>query len=80
MQFAKADRVCLRYTAGGSHSGAAHDGIAPTGKKARWSASALFRVEDSKLKEFIKDRNKLHMWEQLGWPLEECLTTAGKKS
>ena len=71
--FAQGDRVCLRYTAEGSHSGKAHSGIAPTGNKARWSASAIFRVEDGKLKEFIKDWNKLHLWQQLGWPLQECL-------
>lgn len=27
-----------------------------------------------KLPEFIKDWNKLSMWEQLGWPVHECLT------
>jgi hypothetical protein len=29
---------------------------------------------NGKLVEFIKDWNELSMWEQLGWPLEECLT------
>jgi hypothetical protein len=33
----------------------------------------LSRVEDGKLAEFIKEWNKLSMWEQLGWPVEECL-------
>ena len=74
--FAKGDRVCLRYTAEGSHCGEPHGDIAATGKKARWTASALFRVEDGKLVEFIKDWNKLAMWEQFGWPLAECLTGA----
>lgn len=72
--FAKEDRVCIRYTAEGSHSGATHGNIEATGKKARWTASALFKVENGKLAEFIKDWNKLSMWEQLGWPIEECLT------
>ncbi|HET8700117.1 MAG TPA: ester cyclase [Nitrococcus sp.] len=72
--FAKGEMVCLRYTAEGSHSGKPHGGIPPTGKKAQWTASAIFRVEDGKLGEFIKDWNKLSMWEQLGWPIEECLT------
>jgi predicted ester cyclase len=72
--FAKGDRVCLRYTAEGSHCGEPHGAIPPTGRKARWTAAALFRVEDGKLVEFIKDWNKLSMWEQLGWPAEECLT------
>jgi predicted ester cyclase len=47
--FAKGDRVALRYTAEGSHSGEPHGKIPPTGRKARWTASALFRVEDGKL-------------------------------
>ncbi|MGV0107550.1 hypothetical protein NSTC731_04266 [Nostoc sp. DSM 114167] len=34
----------------------------------------LFRVENGKLAEFIKEWNKLSMWEQFGWPIEECLT------
>lgn len=72
--FAKEDRVCIRYTAEGSHSGEPHKQIQPTGLRAKWTASALFRVENGKLSEFIKDWNKLSMWEQLGWPVEECLT------
>lgn len=72
--FAKDDRVCLRYTAEGTHRGAPHKGIPPTGRKATWTASALFRVQDGKLVEFIKEWNKLPMWEQLGWDLKECQT------
>lgn len=72
--FAKGDRVCLRYTAEGHHKGEPHGDMAPTGRKAQWTASALFRVKDGKLSEFIKDWNKLSMWEQFGWPIEECLT------
>ncbi|MEH2068959.1 MAG: ester cyclase [Nostoc sp.] len=71
--FAKEDRVCLRYTAEGSHSGQPHGNINPTGKKAQWTATATFRIENGKLAEFIKDWNKLSMWEQFGWPIEECL-------
>lgn len=74
--FAKADRVCLRYTAEGAHGGRPHGDIAPTGRTARWSAAALFQVQEGKLVEFIKDWNKLSMWEQLGWPVEECLTAS----
>lgn len=70
--FAKGDRVALRYTAEGSHRGAPHGPIPPTGRSARWTAAALFRVEDGKLAEFIKEWDNLAMWEQLGWPLDEC--------
>lgn len=72
--FAKGDHVCLRYSAEGHHGGAPHGTLQPTGRKAQWTASALFQVKEGKLFEFIKDWNKLSMWEQLGWPLEECLT------
>jgi hypothetical protein len=74
--FAHGNRVCLRYTAEGSHSGEPHGSIPATRRTARWTAAALFRVENEKLSEFIKDWNKLSMWEQLGWPTEECLTRA----
>jgi hypothetical protein len=63
----------LRYTATGSHIGEPHGSLAPTGRTDRWTAAALFRVENGKLLEFCKDWNKLSMWEQLGWPVEECL-------
>jgi hypothetical protein len=72
--FAAGQRVCLRYSAEGSHSGEPHGNIAPTRRKARWTAAALFRAEGGKLVEFIKEWNTLSMWEQLGWPLEECLS------
>ena len=71
--FARGHWVCLRYTAEGSHCGEPHGEIPATGKRARWTAAALFRVEDGKLVEFIKEWDKLAMWQQLGWPLEECL-------
>jgi predicted ester cyclase len=75
--FSKGDRVCLRYSAEGSHRGEPHGRLAPTGKTARWTACALFRVVDGKLAEFIKEWDKLSMWEQLGWPAEECSVYRG---
>ena len=72
--FCSGDRVCARYTAQGSHHGEPHGDIKPTGRRAQWSAAALFRAQDGKLVEFIKEWNKLSMWEQFGWPVEECLT------
>lgn len=72
--FAKGDRVAFRYTAAGTHRGKPHGSIAPTGRRAQWTAAALFRVEGGRLVEFVKDWNKLAMWEQLGWPAEECLS------
>lgn len=59
---------------GRPHRGQPHGDIPPTGRTARWSAAAIFQVKDGKLHEFIKDWNKLSMWEQLGWPASECFT------
>ncbi|KAF2495493.1 NTF2-like protein [Lophium mytilinum] len=65
--FAKGGMVCLRYSAEGSHCGKEHNGIQPTGNKASWTASAIFEVEDGKVKSFTKEWDKLNMWKQLGW-------------
>jgi predicted ester cyclase len=77
--FAKESRVCLRYSAEGSHNGLPHGDIPPTGRRAYWSAAAIFRLEDGKIAQFILNWNKLSMWEQLGWPAEECLVYTIKK-
>jgi hypothetical protein len=73
--FAKDDLVCLSYQAEGSHCGAPHNGIAPTGRRARWSACGIFRLRDGKITEFCKQWDKLAMWTQLGWPVEECVVS-----
>ncbi len=41
---------------------------------ARWSAAVQFQARDGRRTEFIRDWNKLSMWEQLGWPADGCLT------
>nr|MDZ8007329.1 L-dopachrome tautomerase-related protein [Nostoc sp. DedSLP05]MDZ8101930.1 L-dopachrome tautomerase-related protein [Nostoc sp. DedSLP01] len=43
----------------------------------QWTATGTFRIENGKIAQFIKDWNKLSMWEQFGWPIEECLTQKG---
>ncbi|MCJ1228717.1 hypothetical protein MMC12_005378 [Toensbergia leucococca] len=65
--FAKDDHVLLRYSAEGSHCGEAHNGIEPSGKKAKWSAAAIFEVKGGKVHSFVKEWDKLNMWKQLGW-------------
>ncbi|KAF1946722.1 NTF2-like protein [Clathrospora elynae] len=65
--FAKGGHVCLRYTASGSHCGEPHNGIKATGNNAAWHAGAIFEVEGGKIKGWIKEWDKLHMWTQLGW-------------
>jgi predicted ester cyclase len=41
---AKDDQVALRYSAEGSHSGEPYKGIQATGRKAKWTAAALFKL------------------------------------
>jgi hypothetical protein len=66
--FCKENRVCVRYTAAGSHSGAARRGIQPSGHQARWSACIVFHFnESSKITHMRKDWDKLAMWHALGW-------------
>ncbi len=65
--FAKDGHVLLRYSAEGSHCGKAHNGIEASGKKAKWSAAAIFEVRNGKVYSFTKEWDKLNMWKQLGW-------------
>ena len=53
--FAKNGHVLLRYTAEGHFQGEPYMGIQPNGQRARWSAAAIFEVEDGKIKSFTKD-------------------------
>ena len=53
--WAKDGHVLLRYTAEGSHVGKPYKDIEKTRKHARWSAAAIFEVEDGKIKSFTKD-------------------------
>ena len=65
--FAKDGHVLLRYSAEGSHCGQPHNGIEPSGKKAKWTAATIFEVRDGKVYSFTKEWDKLNMWKQLGW-------------
>ena len=66
--FAKENRVCVRYTATGSHCGAPRRGIPPSGASARWTACIVFHFnESSKITHMSKDWDKLAMWHALGW-------------
>ena len=43
--FSKDAHVLLRYSAEGSHCGQPHNGIEPSGRKAKWTAAAIFEVK-----------------------------------
>lgn len=55
--WAKNNHVLLRYSAEGSHCGKPYKGIEKSDppKKAKWSAAAIFEVENGKIKSFTKD-------------------------
>jgi len=63
---AERDRVAVRYTEIGTHTGATFAGIPPTGKRVEWTAVDIYRVENGKLAEewFVDD--SLGILKQLG--------------
>ena len=66
--FAKNDMVLLRYSAEGSHLGEPRNGLQASGRKANWTAAAIFELdEDGKIKGFTKEWEKMNMWKYLGW-------------
>lgn len=70
--FAKNGHVLLRYTAEGNFKGEPYNGIPPNGNHARWSAAAIFEVEDGLIRSFTKDWDQKVMQIQLGWaPVKE---------
>ncbi|KAK4924541.1 hypothetical protein LTR49_008431 [Elasticomyces elasticus] len=70
--WAKNGHVLLRYTAEGSFKGEPYQGIEPNGNHARWSAAAIFEVEEEKIRSFTKDWDQKVMQIQLGWaPVKE---------
>ncbi|KAL2047127.1 hypothetical protein N7G274_001146 [Stereocaulon virgatum] len=65
--FAEGGHLQLRYSAEGSHCGELHNGIEPSGRKAKWTAAAIFEVKDGKIYNFTKEWDELNVWKQLGW-------------
>jgi hypothetical protein len=68
----KENLVSLRYEATGSHTGREHNGIQPTGRRARWSGSGNFVMADDDpggglIGAWWKDWDKMQMWKGLGW-------------
>lgn len=83
--WAKDTHVLLRYTAEGSHCGEPYQGIEKSDppKRARWSAAAIFEIEDGKVKSFTKEWDQKTM--QVGWlfvdlVLEVCVLTVCRYS
>jgi len=63
---AEGDRIAVRYTESGTHTGATFLGLPPTGKYLAWSVISIFRVENGKLAEEWFNEDALGVWKQLG--------------
>jgi predicted ester cyclase len=62
---AEGDRVAVRFTVSGKHTGAMM-GIAPTGKTIHISGSGIFRIVDGKATDNWVNFDALGMLQQLG--------------
>ena len=62
---AEGDKLVVRYTAGGTHSGE-FQGIAPTGRKVTWAGINIYRREGGKVVETWQLRDGLGLMQQLG--------------
>jgi steroid delta-isomerase-like uncharacterized protein len=63
---AEGDRVAVRYTESGTHTGASFCGMPPRGTRIVWSAVDIYRVEKGKLAEEWFAEDSLGVWKQLG--------------
>ena len=63
--FSDGDRVVVRFTARGTHSGP-FMGIAPTGREAAWSGVNIYRVSGGRIRETWQLADGLGLLRQLG--------------
>ena len=62
---AEGDKLVVRYTARGTHSGGIQ-GIAPTGRKVTWAGINIYRGESGKVVETWQLSDRLGLMQQLG--------------
>lgn len=62
---AEREKVVCRWTSQGTHRGE-YLGIAPTGKRVMWTATAIYRIAGGKIAEVWGDMDRLGMLQQLG--------------
>lgn len=61
---AQDDKVVVRYTVGGTHSGT-YQGIEPTGHTVEWTGLVMYRIEDDEIAEIWLEADRLGLLEQL---------------
>lgn len=64
--FAEGDKVAVRLSITGTHTGNLMGTIPPTGKAARWTGIDILRIENGKIKDRWSERNLLSMLKQVG--------------
>ena len=62
---AEGDRVVIRMTGRGTHTGE-FMGVQPTGKQVAWRFITIYRIADGKLAEVWSEADQLGMMQQLG--------------
>jgi steroid delta-isomerase-like uncharacterized protein len=63
---AEGDRVAVRFTESGTHTGGTFAGIPPTGKKVIWTGIGIYRIENGKLTEEWFAEDAFGIMKQLG--------------
>ena len=63
--FSSGDKVAIRLTTRGTHANDAM-GLRATGKRASWSAIAIYEVVDGKIQQRWENRDDLGLMQQLG--------------
>ena len=61
---AQDDRVVVRYTARGTHSGT-FEGVEPTGHQVEWTGIVIYRIADDEIAEVWLETDRLGLLEQL---------------
>jgi steroid delta-isomerase-like uncharacterized protein len=64
---AAGDRVVARWTDGGTHLGE-WQGVAPTGKRVRFSGIDIYRIQDGRVVEYWCSEDELGLLRQVGGP------------
>lgn len=63
---AEGDKVAIRITESGTHTGAEFAGVSPTGKRITWGCIGVYRVINGKIVEEWFNEDSLGIMKQLG--------------
>ena len=63
---AEGDKVAIRLTESGTHTGAEFAGVPPTGNRITWTCIGIYRIENGRLVEEWFNEDSLGIKQQLG--------------